>query len=51
MTKHAALAAAATAFLLTGAAPAPAQSLDALIEGAKEEGMLTTIVLPHEWCG
>ncbi len=37
---------------MLGAAPlASAQSLDALIEGAKKEGMLTTIALPHDWCG
>ena len=31
--------------------PASAQSMDELIEGAKAEGMLTTIALPHSWCG
>ncbi|MDP2084982.1 MAG: ABC transporter substrate-binding protein [Gemmobacter sp.] len=37
---------------MLGAAPlASAQSLDALIEGAKKEGMLSTIALPHDWCG
>jgi putative spermidine/putrescine transport system substrate-binding protein len=48
---HATLAATVVAALLGGAAPAVAQSLDALIEGAKKEGMLTTIALPHDWCG
>ncbi len=27
-----------------------AQSLDKLIAAAKEEGQLTTIALPHDWC-
>lgn len=31
--------------------PAAAQSLDELIEGAKAEGMLSTVALPHDWCG
>ncbi len=30
---------------------AQAQSMDALIKAAKEEGQLTTIALPHDWCG
>ena len=25
--------------------------LDALYEAAKAEGMLSTIALPHDWCG
>jgi putative spermidine/putrescine transport system substrate-binding protein len=34
------------------AAPfASAQTMDELIEGARAEGMLTTIALPHDWCG
>lgn len=28
-----------------------AQSMDELIAGARTEGMLTTIALPHDWCG
>ena len=38
--------------LLAGlvAIPAGAQTLDELIAGAKAEGMLTTIALPHDWC-
>ncbi|MFN3970678.1 MAG: ABC transporter substrate-binding protein [Gemmobacter sp.] len=28
-----------------------AQSMDEIIAGAKAEGMLTTIALPHDWCG
>ncbi len=31
--------------------PASAQTIDELVEGAKAEGMLTTIALPHSWCG
>ena len=30
---------------------APAQTMDELISAAKAEGMLTTIALPHDWCG
>ncbi len=33
------------------AVPASAQTMDELIEGAKAEGMLSTIALPHSWCG
>ena len=31
--------------------PLAAQDMDALIVAAKSEGMLTTIALPHDWCG
>ncbi|WP_425483584.1 ABC transporter substrate-binding protein [Halovulum dunhuangense] len=42
----------ATASLAVFAAQgAAAQDMDALIEGARAEGMLTTIALPHSWCG
>ena len=30
---------------------AAAQSMDALVAAAKQEGQLTTIALPHDWCG
>ena len=30
---------------------AAAQSLDEIVAAAKKEGMLTTIALPHDWCG
>ena len=30
---------------------AAAQSLDEIVAGARAEGMLTTIALPHDWCG
>jgi len=36
---------------LAAALPASAQTLDELIEGARAEGRLTTIALPHSWCG
>src|SRR5262245_55105537 len=41
---------------LVGLGTGPAQSqtagkLDQLITAAKQEGMLTTIALPHDWCG
>jgi putative spermidine/putrescine transport system substrate-binding protein len=32
------------------ATEAPANTMDALIQAAKQEGMLTTIALPHDWC-
>ena len=28
-----------------------AESMDALVAAAKKEGQLTTIALPHDWCG
>ncbi|SHJ19985.1 putative spermidine/putrescine transport system substrate-binding protein [Aureimonas altamirensis DSM 21988] len=34
----------------TSAAFAQEASLDALVAAAKEEGQLTTIALPHDWC-
>lgn len=40
---------AALVALASGAAHA--QDLAALEEAAKAEGMLTTIALPHDWCG
>ena len=30
---------------------AAAQSMDELVAAAKQEGQLTTIALPHDWCG
>ena len=36
---------------LAGAAAASAQSMDELVAAAKAEGQLTTIALPHDWCG
>ncbi len=41
---------ASVAVVLT-ATVASAQSMEELIAGAQAEGMLTTIALPHDWCG
>ena len=37
--------------LLVFVAPAFAGSMDKLVAAAKEEGQLTVIALPHDWCG
>jgi putative spermidine/putrescine transport system substrate-binding protein len=37
--------------LFASTAISPAQSLDELVKAAKAEGQLTTIALPHDWCG
>lgn len=50
MTRHFTAGLACIA-LLGSTALVNAQSMEALIEGAKKEGMLTTIALPHDWCG
>ena len=39
------------ASLMVTTAIASAQSMDELIAAAKAEGQLTTIALPHDWCG
>jgi putative spermidine/putrescine transport system substrate-binding protein len=39
------------ASLLATTAIASAQSMDELVAAAKKEGQLTTIALPHDWCG
>ena len=44
------LSATAVALLSTSSIVA-AESMDALIAAAKKEGQLTTIALPHDWCG
>ena len=36
---------------MLGASATFAQSMDELIAGARAEGRLTTIALPHDWCG
>src|SRR6201991_2308466 len=41
----------AAAAALTAAASASAAPPDALIAAAKQEGQLTVIALPHDWCG
>jgi putative spermidine/putrescine transport system substrate-binding protein len=38
-------------FAAAAALPAGAQDLEALVAAAKEEGTVTTIALPHDWCG
>ena len=37
--------------LAMGVSMAAAQSMDDLVAAAKAEGTLTTIALPHDWCG
>ncbi|WP_395004698.1 ABC transporter substrate-binding protein [Cypionkella sp.] len=37
--------------LAMGVSMAAAQSMDDLVAAAKAEGSLTTIALPHDWCG
>ncbi len=44
-------ASAMVAALLSSTSLASAQSLSELEAAAKAEGMLTTIALPHDWCG
>ncbi len=48
---EASCAAAALAVALTAAGAARADALDDLVAAAKAEGQLTTIALPHDWCG
>ncbi|MFC7703371.1 ABC transporter substrate-binding protein [Plastorhodobacter daqingensis] len=45
------LVGASVSALLATTSIVSAQSMDELIEGARAEGMLTTIALPHDWCG
>ena len=40
-----------TALVMASSAVAYAEPNAELIEAAKKEGMLTTIALPHDWCG
>ena len=46
-----ALAASTSIVAMLSATTTFAQSMDELIAGARAEGMLTTIALPHDWCG
>ncbi|HEV7416539.1 ABC transporter substrate-binding protein [Tianweitania sediminis] len=39
------------ATMMASTAIASAQNMDELVAAAKKEGMLTTIALPHDWCG
>src|SRR5687767_4278136 len=41
----------AAAVLVTSVATARADAMEDLIAAAKKEGQLTTIALPHDWCG
>ncbi len=53
--KHSAASRVASLALLSTlavqAGPVSAASMDELIAAAKKEGQLTTIALPHDWCG
>ncbi|HXV30674.1 MAG TPA: ABC transporter substrate-binding protein, partial [Sinorhizobium sp.] len=40
-----------TAIMMATTAIAVAEPSEELIAAAKKEGMLTTIALPHDWCG
>ncbi len=40
-----------TAMVVASASLVAAEPSAELIEAAKKEGMLTTIALPHDWCG
>ncbi|WP_102109449.1 ABC transporter substrate-binding protein [Oceaniglobus roseus] len=51
MTLRSALATSAGVLAILSAAAASAQSIEDLYAAAKEEGQLTTIALPHDWCG
>jgi putative spermidine/putrescine transport system substrate-binding protein len=42
---------ASSAIAASAITPAYAQSMDELVKAAEAEGMLTTIALPHDWCG
>src|SRR5690606_41226601 len=50
-TKRFSRALAAAPARLARAPLASAQSMDEIVAAAKAEGMLTTIALPHDWCG
>ncbi len=51
LKKAAALLAASAAVTSSLALGAQAQSMDEIVAAAKAEGELTTIALPHDWCG
>ncbi|MFN6979914.1 MAG: ABC transporter substrate-binding protein, partial [Gemmobacter sp.] len=51
MTVRISLAATASLLALVSATAASAQSMAEIEAGARAEGMLTTIALPHDWCG
>ncbi|MBA3447038.1 MAG: ABC transporter substrate-binding protein, partial [Pseudaminobacter sp.] len=39
------------ATLMAATAISSAQNMEELVAAAKAEGQLTTIALPHDWCG
>ena len=49
--KNGLVASVSAAVLMATALGASAQDMSALYEAAKAEGQLTTIALPHDWCG
>ena len=51
MTKATTLLATVSMLSMAFAPVAQAQSMDELMTAAKAEGVLTTIALPHDWCG
>ena len=51
LTKMSAALATCAAFTLNCATVAFSQDMEELVAAAKAEGMLTTIALPHDWCG
>ncbi|MCQ8781053.1 ABC transporter substrate-binding protein [Mangrovibrevibacter kandeliae] len=51
MNNFVARAASVAVLLSMSTAMASAQSMDELVAAAKKEGQLTTIALPHDWCG
>ncbi len=51
MTKFRKILSMTTALVVASSAVAVAEPSAELIEAAKKEGMLTTIALPHDWCG
>jgi putative spermidine/putrescine transport system substrate-binding protein len=51
LRKFAAVLAASATFSASISGYAFSQNMDELVAAAKAEGMLTTIALPHDWCG
>jgi len=45
------MASASVLAMIASTGAASAQSMDELVAAAKKEGTLTTIALPHDWCG
>ena len=51
MTKMNTLSLSVSVLAMLSGTVASAQSMDELVAAAKAEGQLTTIALPHDWCG